>query len=217
MAAAAAAGLSFDLFTVDPDDTLAEHARDTHLVDLSLLREICTTVHPQDVAAVADWRPDGSPPPGVDSALVLCGMADPGNVGTTIRTAAALGLGAVVLAGGTCDVTNPKAMRASAGAVFSIPVCVVTQPGEVRAVLPPDHHHVAAVARGGDLPTTVHGRFSGGFTLWLGGEARGLEADVLDMADSAVTIPIRPAVDSLNVGAAAAILLWEFSRQLSLR
>lgn len=217
MAAAAAAGVPFDLFTVDPEDALAEQARDAHLVDLDLLEEICTTVHPQNVAAVADWRPDRSPPPGTESALVLCGMADPGNVGTTIRTAAALGLGAVVLAGGTCDVTNPKAMRASAGAVFSIPVCVVLNPGAVKAALPPGHHHVAAVARDGDPPATVQSRVADGFTLWLGGEARGLDADILELVDSRVTIPVRPPVESLNVGAAAAILLWEFTPQLSLR
>ncbi len=130
----------------------------------------------------------------------LHGVSDPGNVGTVIRTAAALAGGSVALGPGCSDPFGPRAVRASMGAVFSQPlhrVGVEATPGP-RAAL---------VARGGE-PLA---RLDGASTICLGSEREGLPAGVLSACETSVTIGLRPGAESLNVAAAAAIALQRIS------
>jgi TrmH family RNA methyltransferase len=126
----------------------------------------------------------------------LHGVSDPGNVGTIIRTAAALVGGTVAIGPGCADPFGPKAVRASMGAVFTQPL--------VRAELDATPGPRAAlVAHGGDPLDGLEGAA----TVCFGAEREGLPADLAAQCDVAVTIPLREGAESLNVAAAAAIAL----------
>ncbi len=137
--------------------------------------------------------------------LVLDGVQDPGNVGTLVRTAAALGAAAVISLPGTADVWNAKAVRSSAGAVFRVAV--------VGAAWEPAREWLR------ERGFVIYGADAGGrdvsgieradrTALVVGNEGGGLGAGVVRDADGLVAVPIRPGVDSLNVAVAAGILLF---------
>lgn len=210
VAAAAEAGIDFDtVFAVDPGVAVGCGADPSVVVvcDDRVLGHVAGTAHPQGVVAVARWRPRRDLPD-TDAAaggvLVLDGVADPGNTGTLIRTAAALGCTAVVTTKGSCDVTNPKALRASAGAVFRVAVHAGLAADAVldwcRSV---GVTGLAAVARGGDAPQ----RPDGPWALWIGSEAHGLAPERVTAIGRTVTIPVAAGVESLNAAAAGAVLL----------
>jgi TrmH family RNA methyltransferase len=169
------------------------------------------TVAPQGVVAIAD-----EPRSDVASALarareagwpllVLDAIQDPGNVGAICRTAAAAGAPAMVLLDGSADAFGPKAVRAAAGATFALTIARGTW-DDLRG-----YTGYGAVAHGGQAPDACDvGAYD---LLCLGSEAHGLRRDDLHP----LTIPIAAGVESLNVGAAAAILLFEFRRRLPAR
>jgi tRNA G18 (ribose-2'-O)-methylase SpoU len=131
-------------------------------------------------------------------ALALWRVADPGNVGTLIRTADAFGA-SVELSAGCADRTGPKALRASAGAVFRVPV------GEAAG------RRIALVAHGG-RPVAEVG-LEAPVVFVIGSEREGLPPDVVAGCDETATIPTPGAAESLNVGAAGAIAMYEWSRR----
>jgi len=127
--------------------------------------------------------------------VALDGVQDPGNVGTIVRLAAAFDAGGVALLPGCADAYGPKAMRASAGAILNVPIVEMTAAELLARGLP----IFAADARGSnDLP---HG------ILVFGSEGQGL-SDQLRKTAKLVRIEMSNRVESLNVAAAAAILLW---------
>jgi TrmH family RNA methyltransferase len=128
--------------------------------------------------------------------VYLHGVSDPGNVGGVVRTAAALVGGSVVLGPDCADPYGPRAVRASMGSVFSEPLVR----GRIESTPEP---RAALVAHGGESLDRLKGRA----TLCLGAEREGLPEDVLEACDVAVTIPVRPGIESLNVAAAAAIAI----------
>jgi TrmH family RNA methyltransferase len=133
--------------------------------------------------------------------VALWGVNDPGNVGTVIRSALAFGAGSVALGPGTADPYSPKAVRASMGAIFSVPVSRVRDPGELPGP------RIALVARAGkplhELPAPC--------TLVVGAEREGLPAEVVAGCDAVAHIPIHRA-DSLNAAMAATVALYELTR-----
>jgi RNA methyltransferase, TrmH family len=138
-------------------------------------------------------------------------ISEPGNAGTLIRLADAMGADAVVLAGHSVDPYNGKCLRASAGSIFAVPV--VSEPDASTAV--------AALGEAGlqVLATTVDGEVSlddadlSAPTAWLfGPEARGLPSDLAGMATHRVRIPMPGNAESLNVASAAAICLYQSAR-----
>jgi len=138
-------------------------------------------------------------------------ISEPGNAGTLIRIADAMGADAVVLGGNSVDPYNGKCLRASAGSIFSIPV--VTEPDAAQAVSMLGQAGLQVVA------TTVDGEVSldeadlSGPTGWLfGPEAHGLPPDLAEMATHRVHIPMPGRAESLNVAAAAAICLYQSAR-----
>ena len=130
----------------------------------------------------------------------LHGVADPGNVGTVIRTANALIDGCVVLGPECADPYSAKAVRASMGAIFSE---TIVRAGAEATPEP----RAALVAHGGDVDWDTDGVA----TLCVGAEREGLPADVVQLCDRRWTIPLREDSESLNVAAAAAIALWRIS------
>jgi TrmH family RNA methyltransferase len=142
--------------------------------------------------------------------VVLFEPNDPGNVGTIIRTSDAAGADAVVLDGGV-DAYNGKAVRASAGSLFHIPV-VEAPVGDVLAL--PGLTTLATTGRGtADLDALIDDGTLAGQCAWLfGSEAHGLPTSVLDAADHSVRVPIYGSAESLNLAAAAAVCLYASAR-----
>ena len=139
--------------------------------------------------------------------LLAAGVADPGNMGTLIRTAAALGFHAVVTTPGSVEPANAKVVRASAGAIFRIPVLS----GEAGQL---DGFAIwAADADGAPLPEMPAPPAR--CALAVGNEPRGLDAALLGQAAQRVAVPLRGGVESLNVAVAAGILMHALAERAS--
>ena len=167
-------------------------------VEPELLAKASTMAHPPRVMGI--YRRE-SLPRGVEPvSLALWHVADPGNLGTILRTADAFGA-SVGLSPGCADPTGPKALRASAGAVFRVPLARFDEPSGTR---------IALVSHGGrplaDLEPGVP------VTYVLGAERQGLPDDVVAACDETATIPLAPGAESLNVAVAGAIALYEHRR-----
>ena len=195
------------LFFVEGEDAVAaataepvELLRAGDDVEPGLLAEVATAPHPPRVVAVyrrADlpgWEQRGA-------TLALWRLADPGNVGTLIRAADAFGAG-IALSAGCADPTGSKALRASMGSIFRVPLAGFDEGAGRR---------VALVPRGGTpLPELVPG---GEIVLVLGAEREGLPPDVVERCDERVSIPQPGGGESLNVAMAGAIALYELSHR----
>lgn len=200
-----AAGLRAGL---EPVEALVDAARPALAGELpgaervapELLAGVSALAHPSRVIAV--FRIADLPVLGAgkspDVGLALWRVGDPGNVGTLVRTADALGPAFVTLSAGCGELTSPKALRASMGAIFR----VATGPFE-NAPRP----WVALVPRGGrplhELDPAER------VTFVLGAEREGLSEEILARCDAAASIPLAPEAESLNVAAAGAIALYE--------
>jgi RNA methyltransferase, TrmH family len=175
---------------------------------------VATTVTPRPVLAVVaipEARPDLVATVGL--AVVLVGVADPGNVGTIARSSAAAGAGLLVVCGdGAADPWGPKSLRASAGALLRIPV--ERGPDGVAALAAlraAGVELVGGVARGGAPPDALD--LTGRVALVVGSEAHGLAADVVASLDQRATIPMAAGTESLNAAMAATVLCFEAARQ----
>jgi len=171
----------------------------------SLLGELAPTRSPQGVLAVVDEPPAGPWPVGSGVLLALEGVQDPGNLGAIVRSAAALGAGAVLLAPGCADPFSPASVRGSAGAVFRLAPHREIPVEEAAASVRARGGWVWAAAGGGRPVGTWFPKGPG--LLFLGAEGPGLRTETLALADGRVTIPLERHVESLNVAVAAGILL----------
>jgi len=170
-------------------------------VEPELLAEVSALAHPP--RAVAVFRRDDLPRGARPTTLALWRVADPGNVGTLLRAADAFGAG-LALSEGCADPTGPKAVRASMGSLFSIPLSDFDEASGKR---------VALVPSGGiPLPELDSGDE---IVLVLGAEREGLPPELLDQCEERVSIPQPGGGDSLNVAIAGAIALYELARNTS--
>jgi RNA methyltransferase, TrmH family len=180
---------------------LVERLPRAELVAPELMAELSTLAHPARVIAV--FR-RGDLPRGVDPTvgLALWHTGDPGNGGTLVRTADALGPAFVALSPGCADPTSPKALRASMGAVFRVPQAPFDEAPAPR---------IGLVPRGGrPLPELDLGER---LTFVLGGERHGLPEDVAASCHELASIPLAGGAESLNVAVAGAIALYELTRR----
>ncbi|MCZ7628395.1 MAG: RNA methyltransferase [Microthrixaceae bacterium] len=181
------------------------------------LRKVLDLATPQSVVAVAeqrrgdlasvlgDARGRGRP------VLALVGIQDPGNAGTLVRVAEASGCAGVAFTEGSVDPWNPKAVRATAGALLRIPVCEGVVPAELIELAVQGDTLVAMVARGGVNPEEVD--LGGAAVLLVGSEAHGLPDEVFEAAPTKVSIPMEGHLESLNAAVSGALLGFEAARQ----
>ncbi|MBI3894769.1 MAG: RNA methyltransferase [Acidobacteria bacterium] len=147
--------------------------------------------------------------------LVLAGIQDPGNLGTILRTAEAFAATGVVLTPGTVSPYNAKALRATAGALFRLPLLRGLTTVEALSLLQQYQVRIfASVAKEGKPLPEVN--FAEPTAVVLGSEGQGLPEEWRRAAEP-LTIPMAPAVESLNVAAAAAVILYEITRQRAIR
>jgi RNA methyltransferase, TrmH family len=200
VAAALDAGLVPVEALVDAErPALSQRLPDAEPVAPELLAEASALGHPARLLAV--FRRDELPGGPRDVTLALWRVADPGNLGTLLRAADAFGAG-VALSAGCADPTGPKALRASAGALFRVPL------GRFDDAPPP---RIALAAHGGTpLPDVELGPC---VSFVLGAEREGLPEDVLAACAATATIPQPGAAESLNVAMAGTVALYELSRR----
>ena len=143
--------------------------------------------------------------------VVLAGIQDPGNLGTILRSAEAFGADSVVCLPGTANVWNSKAVRASAGSVFRVPV-LFAGANEAFEYLREAEVRILTTAVQGAQPADLVD-LSEPVALLIGNEGNGVPADLAAKADGAITIPCPGPVESLNAAVATSVLLYEAARQ----
>jgi len=208
--AAASAGADSSL----PSDVLRQGGRVVS-VSAAVLDAMSPVREPSGVAAIATLRHQS-----LDAALarapqlifLLSGIQDPGNVGAIVRAGEACGVTGVVAGEGTADPYGWKALRGSMGSAFRVPIAArVPLLDAVRAAKASGVRLVAAVPRDGEPLPEIDLRAPS--AILLGGEGAGLPEPLLRLADTRVTIPMCPPVESLNVAVAAALIVYEAFRQ----
>lgn len=157
-------------------------------------------------ASLAALQPRGAGP-----VAVIEGIEKPGNVGAVLRSADAAGVAAVIVAEPVTDLFNPNCIRASLGAVFRVPICTATS-AETLAWLRERGLAIFAARVDGQLDYTA-APLATGCAIVLGSEAEGLSTAWYGDDVTAVRLPMRGAVDSLNISATAAVLFYEALRQ----
>jgi len=228
------AGLRVKTIFVAQGDRVSDHAseqilealtlpQETEILHLpkKLLDQALATETPQSIAALIEppqWSWEqllSSRRNSVAFVIVLAGLQDPGNLGTILRSAEAFGVTGVVSLPGTVSAWNTKAVRASAGSVFRVPLIAA----EIDECIPRLHGAGLAIfaalsqgaqqAHSADLARSV--------ALIIGNEGNGVPGALAACADSTITIPFPGPVESLNAAVAASVLLYEASRQRTAR
>lgn len=189
-----------------------EKAGAAYLVDEPVARLLSDTKHPQGVFCLCSW-PESGRCSTDGPCLVLENIQDPGNLGTVLRTAEALGQFRVFMLGECCDPLSPKALRASMGAVFRLGPGAETMPGKLMGQLKDEGYRVhGAVPADTALPVTGIDFSRGRHAVVIGNEGSGLTGETAGLCDDLVTIPMGGRAESLNAAAAATVLLWELAR-----
>ena len=171
------------------------------------------TRSPQGVLAIAEI-PHTAPEDIAGGAVVFCeNLRDPGNLGTVIRTAAAVGASGVVLSEGCVDLYNPKTVRATMSALFSVPILLGAHPADAFSYFKSEGYRVFGAA----LTENARDLYDGGFPqkslIVIGNEGSGITEETLALCDQAVRIPMPGGVESLNAAVACAVILYEHYRQ----
>lgn len=224
---ALAAGLTFHGALVAPDLARTTRGRDLvvelerHAVSVEegsarALAEVAETEAPQGIVAVVEarsWSPGDIPLAGERTvALVIDGVQDPGNVGTLIRTAHALGAAGTVVLRGTADVLNPKALRAAMGATFRHPVVPLDDAAFIAWARKHGVTLWATAADGEPLGWALGAERAGPIAVIVGNEGAGIRPQLNAVTAKRVAIPLAQGAESLNVAVAAGILLFEVTR-----
>ncbi|HUG14518.1 MAG TPA: RNA methyltransferase [Thermomicrobiales bacterium] len=180
-------------------------------IEPELFDSIADAEHPQPVIAICGM-PRVEIPPDSTFVLAIDGVRDPGNLGTLIRTAAAAGIDGVAVLPGAVDLYNPKVIRASAGALFAIPVASFPSIERVGAQCFAERPTIVLADGEGDV-THDAVAWTTPTLLVIGGEASGAGEEARTYADVVARISIESEVESLNAAVAGAIFLFEARRQ----
>lgn len=190
------------------------------LMPRELLSSALATETPKPVAALieppqwtwADLLPDS---PRQDPLLVvLCGLQDPGNLGTILRSAEAFGANGVISLPGTVSAWNQKSVRASAGSVFRVPQLRMNATDCFARLQQAGIQALASKAH--EAQSLSNSQLTRPVALLIGNEGSGLSADLESRADGTIMIPCPGPVESLNAAVAASVLLYESARQRGL-
>lgn len=210
-------GALIRLYHADQEHPLVERARGAGVEVVSVsddvMAKLTSTVTPQGLLGIAPFvdaeLSSLSSEPGC--VAVLHAVRDPGNAGTVVRSADAAGAGAVVFSSASVDVYNPKTVRASAGSLFHLPVVRGVETADAIAHLRERGMRILAMDASGDADL-YELDLSDPVAFVFGNEAWGLPAEVAELADATVRVPIAGRAESLNLAAAATICLFEWAR-----
>jgi len=176
---------------------------------------VAATQNPQGIAALVEL-----PPYNLDTILagrnplllVACGLQDPGNLGTLVRSAAAFGASALCTLPETVSPFNPKTVRSSAGTIFHLPVLHDLSVNDLLHRLRMARIRIVAADRRSASPLD-QADLRGSVAIMVGREASGLPPEIARAASQVLSIPIRPGIDSVNAATAGSVFLYEAARQ----
>lgn len=193
-------------------------ANSTTVVSDTVFKVVSETISPQGVAAIVempeygllekDFLNQAYNKNGKIKLLILEDTADPGNLGTIMRTAEAAGVTGVIMSKGTVDIFNPKVVRSTMGSIFRLPFAYVEDLKEVIKELKKQGISFYATHLKGEKSYKAI-KYSDRSAILIGNEARGLSDEVADLADTYVIIPMQGKVESLNAAVAAALMMYE--------
>ena len=189
---------------------ITEKAKNSYSVSDEVMRKLSDTVNPQGVVSIcAIPKFDKLDNNGLY--LVLEKTADPANLGAIARSAEAFGVKGIYISSESCDPYSPKSLRAGMGALLRLPIIVCSDILETCKELKNSGATLYASVVSGDaidVKTVTPEKYS---LLLIGNEANGLSKEIIDISKK-VTIKMQGRAESLNASAAAAVLIWEFSR-----
>ncbi len=195
-------------------------------VEDTLFEKISEENAPEGVITVAKYidrfhkmyiiKKEGSAAPTLDlpdgPLLLLESVRDPGNVGTVIRTAAALGIKHLIISRDCADLYHPRTIRAAMGTLFTMPITRVDDLAAVIGALRANRRRVFAAALDEQAVRLGEQPFVWGDCVVIGNEGHGLSEVVIQACDRSLYIPMQADTESLNAGIAAALVMWELSR-----
>jgi RNA methyltransferase, TrmH family len=184
------------------------------IVAADALDHACATDSPQGIAALVkapEWELESLLKAKEPRLVIVAGLQDPGNVGTIIRSAEAFAASGVLLISGSVSPWNQKALRASAGSSFRLPVVSLTDASMLRRVAENGIPMYACVAEAGD--SIYQADLRGPIAFVIGNEGGGISDEILSFCDGSLHVPCPGKVESLNAAIAASIVLYEASRQ----
>jgi TrmH family RNA methyltransferase len=188
---------------------------ETLLLPDKLFASVVPSESPQGVAALVRWKEfsleDVLAKSQAGPILAIAGVQDPGNLGTILRSAEAFGAGGGVLGEGTVSPFNPKVVRASAGSVFRLPLARAKLSEALERMKALGLRVVATASHKGTPLDQAN--LSRPLAIFVGSEGAGVSRDLIKAMDEVVAIPQARQVDSLNVGVATSIVLYEVARQ----
>ncbi len=198
--------------------TLAKKGADIFATTEHLLSKITDTETPQGIAAVVYYEVSSLDSlPVIQNPLyaVADGVREPGNLGTIVRISDAAGADAVILLEETCDVLNSKAIRATAGSLFHIPIVLARTETFVKWLQ--SRGIMLTEASTGAVVSVFDAKLDGPVALAFGNEARGVSSVIRKAAALSLKIPIYGKAESINVALAAAVCIYEAARQRRLK
>lgn len=214
-AASNGADISYVIFC-ESDTPLFDDSVSQFYTDKKTFAEITDTESPQDVLAVAKMHlplledvikknPD---------IIVMCDrVRDPGNIGTIIRTADAVGSSAVFLSEGSADLFNPKVIRATMSSIFNLSIVKDVVLSDVIEALKHNGYKIICGALKENSVDLYEADFSGRCAVIIGNEGTGVSDEIIALCDETVKIPMRGKAESLNAAVSAGILMYEVLRQ----
>jgi TrmH family RNA methyltransferase len=184
------------------------------LVDDRVLRAMSDAKTPQGVVGVACVRTSTlSEVVGAGLLVVLSAASDPGNAGTIIRTADAVGAAGVVFTHGSVDPFSPKVARSTAGSITHVPLVLDVDLAEVIAACRASGQRTVGLEAACEVQITAPGMFAGAVALVMGSEAHGLPPEIRSDLDALASVPVYGRSESLNLAVATAVTLYEAARQ----
>ncbi len=145
--------------------------------------------------------------------LVLDRLQDPGNIGTIIRTADAMGVSGILCLNKTCDIFSPKVVRSAMGSLFNVPIVTKLSEIELLRFVQKNSLKLYATALDKTAVSCWNADFTSGCVVILGNEANGICRELLDSADEKIYIPMAGNAESLNVANACSMIIYERCRQ----
>ena len=192
-------------------DEIIRLADKSYFISDEISAKLSETENSQGIFAVfeieekpIDFKSDGK-------YIALDNVQDPGNLGTILRTAEALGIDGIIIGGG-CDVYNPKVLRATMGAVFRVSIMRCANVADALAELKGQGFKIYATSPGKTARLITDVDFSQGAVCVIGNEANGISDSVASLADDLITIKMLGRAESLNASVAASITMWEMLR-----
>ncbi len=199
----------------DKNKVIAAAADSVYLIDAALCDKLSDTKTPQGVFCVCKMLDKTESCNKIDEKgkyIALDNIQSPDNLGAVSRTAEAFGLSGLIVGEG-CDIYNPKALRASMGALLRLPIIETDNLPAMIAGLSRIGMKTAAAVPDVGAQSVSDISFEGGAVCVVGNEGSGISDGVLNACELTVTIPMKGRAESLNAAAAAAVLIWEMTRE----